>query len=92
MGGQSFAASGRLAALPVQDLKDMSLVLLVGDPEYEPEVQRPPSPRLFRNPEMAAQARVDKETKAEKCAPAISARHVPLVVVSGRKADLCNLC
>jgi hypothetical protein len=41
-----------------------------GDAEYEPppEVPRPPSPRRFRNPELAAQARVDYESKAEKCA------------------------
>ena len=41
-----------------------------GDPEYEPqpEVPRPPSPRLFKNPELAAQARFDYETRAEKCA------------------------
>lgn len=39
-----------------------------GDEEYEPppEVPRPPSPRRFRNPELAAQARVDYESKAEK--------------------------
>jgi hypothetical protein len=41
-----------------------------GEPEYEPqpEVPRPPSPRLFKNPELAAQARFDYETRAEKCA------------------------
>ena len=41
-----------------------------GDPEYEPEpdAPRPASPRRFRNPELAAQARVDAESRAEKCA------------------------
>ena len=45
------------------------------DPEYEPqpEVPRPPSPRLFKNPELAAQARFDYETRAEKCACSLSA-------------------
>ncbi|KAK9822157.1 hypothetical protein WJX81_000658 [Elliptochloris bilobata] len=39
-----------------------------GDSEYEPEpaAPRPLSPRRFRNPELAAQARVDAESKAEK--------------------------
>lgn len=39
-----------------------------GDPEYEPEpeVPKPPSPRLFKNPELAVQARFDYETRAEK--------------------------
>ena len=39
-----------------------------GEPEYEPEPKapRPASPRRFRNPELAAQARVDAESKAEK--------------------------
>ena len=39
-----------------------------GDPEYEPEpeVPRPTSPRLFKNPELAVQARFDYETRAEK--------------------------
>lgn len=38
------------------------------DEEYEPPVPetRPPEPRLFRNPELAAQARVDWESKPEK--------------------------
>lgn len=39
-----------------------------GDPEYEPpppETQ-PPPPRIFRNPEMPTQARVDIESKVEK--------------------------
>ena len=53
-----------------------------GDEEYEPppELPRPPSPRRFRNPELATQARVDYESKAEKCAPkpiSAPARHVP---------------
>lgn len=49
----------------------MSLFAAPGDEEYEPEpaAPRPPSPRRFRNPELAAQARVDAESKAEKCAP-----------------------
>ena len=39
-----------------------------GDPEYEPQASdMPPEPRRFRNPEMPAQARVEKPTKAEKC-------------------------
>ena len=44
-----------------------------GNEEYEPppELPRPPSPRRFRNPELATQARVDLESKAEKCAPAL---------------------
>lgn len=39
-----------------------------GDEEYEPPEPetRPPEPRLFRNPELAAQARVDVESKLEK--------------------------
>ncbi|EFJ44377.1 hypothetical protein VOLCADRAFT_106420 [Volvox carteri f. nagariensis] len=39
-----------------------------GDPDYQPprNEDRPPSPRLFRNRELAAQARVDTETKIEK--------------------------
>ncbi len=39
-----------------------------GDPEYQPprNEDRPPSPRLFRNRELAAQARVETETKTEK--------------------------
>ena len=39
-----------------------------GDPEYEPEPEapRPPSPRLFKNPELVVQARFDYETRAEK--------------------------
>eukprot|EP00887_Chlorella_sp_A99_P002503 scaffold6.g2503.t1 len=38
------------------------------DEEYEPPVPEtwPPEPRLFRNPELAAQARVDWESKPEK--------------------------
>ena len=49
----------------------MSLFAAPGDEEYEPApaAPRPPSPRRFRNPELAAQARVDAESKAEKCAP-----------------------
>lgn len=48
----------------------MSLFAAPGDEEYEPEpaAPRPPSPRRFRNPELAAQARVDAESKAEKYA------------------------
>ena len=40
-----------------------------GEPEYEPPMPEdcPPSPRLFANPELRAQARVEKESKAEKC-------------------------
>ena len=39
-----------------------------GDPEYEPAAPetRPPEPRIFRNPELATQARVDIESKVEK--------------------------
>ncbi|GIL87042.1 hypothetical protein Vretimale_14182 [Volvox reticuliferus] len=39
-----------------------------GDVDYQPprNEDRPPSPRLFRNRELAAQARVDTETKIEK--------------------------
>jgi U1 small nuclear ribonucleoprotein 70kDa len=39
-----------------------------GDPEYEPPRAEdlPPDPRRFRNPELDTQARVDKESKAEK--------------------------
>lgn len=38
-----------------------------GDEEYQPEApDRPPEPRLFRNREFPAQARVDIETKPEK--------------------------
>eukprot|EP00798_Chlamydomonas_sp_ICE-L_P002987 gene2987-12995_t len=37
-----------------------------GDPEYEPQVERPPEPRLCRNRELPFQARLDGETKAEK--------------------------
>lgn len=39
-----------------------------GDPEYEPPPPetRPPEPRVFTNPEMPSQARVDIETKIEK--------------------------
>ena len=39
-----------------------------GDPEYEPPAPetRPPEPRLFANPELPTQARVDLETKLEK--------------------------
>lgn len=39
-----------------------------GDPEYEPPPPetRPPEPRIFRNPELGTQARVDIETKLEK--------------------------
>lgn len=39
-----------------------------GDEEYEPppEVDPPPSPRRFRNPELKSQARCDYESKAEK--------------------------
>lgn len=56
-----------------------------GDPEYEPEpevappaVARPPSPRTFRNPELPTQARLDYETRAEKCVtpPSILQMHV----------------
>ena len=48
-----------------------------GDPEYEPEPEapRPASPRHFRNPELAAQARVDAESKAEKCALRCCSQH-----------------
>lgn len=40
-----------------------------GDSEYEPErpSSHPPSPRRFGNPELAAQARIDKESKIERC-------------------------
>ena len=45
-----------------------------GEPEYEPEpevpppaVARPASPRIFKNPELPTQARLDYETRAEKC-------------------------
>ena len=50
-----------------------------GDEEYEPppEVPRPPSPRRFRNPELASQARVDYESKAEKCALPLFCRRCP---------------
>jgi hypothetical protein len=43
-----------------------------GDPEYEPTPPetRPPEPRIFRNPELSTQARVDIESKVEKCAAA----------------------
>ncbi|GFR50213.1 hypothetical protein Agub_g12390 [Astrephomene gubernaculifera] len=39
-----------------------------GDPEYQPPRSEdcPPSPRLFRNRELSAQARLDTETKTEK--------------------------
>ncbi|PRW61455.1 U1 small nuclear ribonucleo isoform A [Chlorella sorokiniana] len=39
-----------------------------GDPEYEPPAPetRPPEPRVFANPELPTQARVDLETKLEK--------------------------
>ena len=39
-----------------------------GDAEYEPPPPetRPPEPRIFRNPELATQARVDIESKPEK--------------------------
>jgi len=39
-----------------------------GDDEYEPAPpsNRPPSPRLVRNPELRIQARIDTETKEEK--------------------------
>lgn len=39
-----------------------------GDPEYEPPPPetRPPEPRVFANPELPSQARVDIETKLEK--------------------------
>jgi hypothetical protein len=41
-----------------------------GDAEYEPPrgEDRPASPRRFRNPELRTQARVDAESKIEKCA------------------------
>ena len=43
-----------------------------GDEEYEPEQkpERPDSPRRFRNPELKHQARVEQESKLEKCAAA----------------------
>lgn len=39
-----------------------------GDPDYQPprSEDRPPSPRLFRNRELAVQVRLDTETKTEK--------------------------
>ncbi|KAG2451819.1 hypothetical protein HYH02_003595 [Chlamydomonas schloesseri] len=39
-----------------------------GDPEYQPprNPDCPPSPRLFRNPELRIQSRVETETKTEK--------------------------
>jgi U1 small nuclear ribonucleoprotein len=39
-----------------------------GQEEYEPPPPetRPPEPRIFRNPELSAQARVDIESKVEK--------------------------
>jgi U1 small nuclear ribonucleoprotein len=39
-----------------------------GDPEYDPPPpsNRPPEPRLCKNPELPLQARLDTETKAEK--------------------------
>lgn len=39
-----------------------------GDAEYEPAAPptRPPEPRLFANPELPTQARVDLESKLEK--------------------------
>lgn len=37
-----------------------------GDAEYEPQVERPPSPRKVRNREFQLQARLDKETQQEK--------------------------
>lgn len=40
------------------------------DPEYEPELpaECPPSPRLFANPELKVQARVENESIYERCA------------------------
>ena len=39
-----------------------------GHPEHEPPAPatRPPDPRIFRNPELPTQARVDIESKVEK--------------------------
>jgi U1 small nuclear ribonucleoprotein of 70kDa MW N terminal len=59
----------RKAALPYTGIAQfVDQFASPGEAEYEPPppADRPPSPRLFRNPEMAAQARVDKELKAEK--------------------------
>jgi len=50
------------------------------EPEYEPQpdAPRPASPRRFRNPELAAQARVDIESRAEMCAAARASCGLPL--------------
>lgn len=39
-----------------------------GDPEYEPAPKQalPEEPRIFKNPELAFQARVEQETRPEK--------------------------
>lgn len=56
----------------------------------------PAEPRRFRNPEMPAQARVEKPTKAEKCAVASSSGHsgplhfiAPCIPLPTHE-DLCN--
>ena len=60
------AVRPRLTLPPTQHL-----LCCAGDPEYEPQVpEMPAEPRRFRNPEMPAQARVEKPTKAEKRASA----------------------
>ena len=56
-----------------------------GDPEYEPPPSeaRPPEPRVFRNPELAAQARVEAHSKPERevyVAQERAARHAGAVV------------
>lgn len=50
-----------------------------GDPEYQPprNPDCPPSPRLFRNPELRIQSRVETETKTEKYVPSHMLDAVP---------------
>lgn len=59
----------------------VSLFAKEGDPEYEPKQDNPlPEPRLFRNPEMPLQARVEGPLKLERYAtPSLSMFLYPFV-------------
>jgi hypothetical protein len=60
----------RKPALPYNGLAQyVSQFAEQGDPEYEPPPpeDRPPSPRLYRNRELDSQARINTESKLEKC-------------------------
>ncbi len=71
------APAGHAAQVPYSGIGALvGLFAAPDEPEYEPQpdAPRPVSPRRFRNPELAAQARVDIESRAEKCAAARASR------------------